>query len=246
MTTTLPASLQIGEGASRLVFQAPEIAAKIKPDEFCGLWLRGHKVSGVTSSLGGLPSETNHSIPILEAASRWPKLERIVLQEIGAPTEVLRVLDKCKHLKVLQMRQPIINTRDMLKAPFVGRLQELELVEIVQAGVLYPALAQSKNLTKLSLVACEVDPQDLAVLAKSTTLKTFILREEDFAALIPALTKMPHVRSLTLYGGVVRPQEIRAITACPNIDELILDRRSYSPSEVERCRHLERKVRFLI
>jgi len=245
ISPTMPAGLEIGDDESRMVLLCPEVVAKIKPDEFVFLRVIGHSVSGVTSSMSGMPSETNALIPILQSASRWPKLERIWLDDIGTPVEVMKVLDKSKGLRYLQLHHPIINTRDVLKSAFIGRLNRLELVTMYDVNVIIPVLAASTNLQTLELIGCDITAQDLAVLARSKSLQNLVMSEYKYTTLVPAMAKMSSLKSIKLDGGILTPYQMRTITACPNITELILNRKSYDDVEVARCMHQERKIKFI-
>ncbi|MBS1992595.1 MAG: serine/threonine protein kinase [Cyanobacteria bacterium SZAS LIN-3] len=241
-----PVDFYTGSRVSHHVFQCPEVLKKIGRDEFEGLWLHGQKVSGVTSSIVGARSETVGLIPMLQTTSQWTRLKRVALTNLSLPREVLAVLDRFKNLEAVRLRAPVIKTADLLQTKFIDRVPELEFSDLDNVSLIVPRLAASRYLKKLVLDGCYLTVNDIRELARSKTLERFELREDHkrFEVLLPELVKMSRIKTLAVEEPDLSPQQIRTITACPTIESLVLNVARYRPDEIERYRHMERKVIF--
>lgn len=244
LPANIPLTLEIGSGGSKDYFNNPEIIDKIGPAEFDGLYIEGTDLKGPTSTSWMQDAEIGGIAYFMQAAASWTKLKFVGLKHCVVNNEDLAPLNGCRHLQCLIVEQAKVNVADLVSQPFLGRLLRLELVQVDGIHPICKKLASSRAVESLLLCNCHATAQDLLEFCNSPGLRQLELEEENFAALIKVVPRLPSLRVVTLRGTVLSPAQITEITACPNISHLWLQRKWYTPGEIHLFKYTQPKLSF--
>ncbi len=220
--------LVIGEERSKEVLFAPDIIARIGPDEFSGLMINNTSPVWETMNKDTGPI-LDGLVSILKSAAKWKKLEYLELKNWLLDGKVLDRINDLKVLRQLDIDNPIISdTKDVANQSFLGRLEHLGLAHfppIKGTDRLRPichTLADSSNISDLAIAQCPLTPEALSELSKSKQLRSLDLDQDnntDLVSVIPKLTSLEVVRFRKAH---LSDGQIRLLLKCKNIRKIDL------------------------
>ncbi|MBS1992594.1 MAG: protein kinase [Cyanobacteria bacterium SZAS LIN-3] len=213
--------------------QAPIIFSRFAPDVLQTLRLTGKRY-GVAYLPATFPQEqTANLVTILEYVSHWTNLKHLSLNAFVVNDKVMTAVSMLPRLEQLELHALKWQVSPEQSMTWFGRLQELQLDRMKNAGKLCSYLAGSKFLCKLKLDDSEIRPEEFAVLASCPYLKSVELANINVSdGLVDALIRMPSVEFLNLKTVTLTPGQLRSLGRCGHLRSVTL----YQPLYAEKLR----------
>ncbi len=265
-----PLALEIGQTPkSKQVLNVPYIFDQIGADEFSYLSITGTDSTSVVSALEGGASEAERVLHMLKRAAHWTQLKGLVLNGISLDKGILDAINDLKNLQTLEFHTcKVKNNAELVAQPFLTRLDTIIFYQGQDLDPLVGPLSRSNKLHQLHLVDCSFSPAAMAQLAQSPGLKILRLylpkgsgkyrppelmslsapaapsRRVNVAEMTDALVQIKTLEKITFHDALLSLEQIKKITACPNVRSLDLSVDKISPAVQKKCRQSEPKVTF--